>query len=427
VVLEARERVGGRLETTVVDGQALDLGGAWIGASHVRAKRLADSLGLETWLAEVNGVSVVCDEGQVRDSRRYQRDHPLATFDYRVASWRLDRLARTITPAAPWEVPNADVLDAKTVEEWLAESAHTERARRTLSGTIANIFSAEPGEVSLLHALFYLRSNGGLGPLLGSTGGAQERLVVGGAARLADGLAESLGEAIELGAAVHAVTDRDNRVVLDADRITVEATSAIIAIPPYLAADIAFDPGLPASRVQLMHSLARGDVIRAVSVYDTAFWREDGLAGEIWGPELPCSFTHDMSPPDGRPGVLATFFVGERARRIRALTPPERRVQTLDALARCLGPGAACPLAHHERDWRRDPWTGGGYSASLGPGMWSRNGSELRRSVGRIAWAGTETATEHAGYAEGALQSGERAAGEVLALVRDGDPLGLHA
>ena len=69
-----------------------------------------------------------------------------------------------------------------------------------------------------------------------------------------------------------------------------------------------------------------------------------------------------------------------------------------------------------ERDWGSDEWTRGGYCASMTPGLWSRYGSALRDPVGRLAWAGTETATEHAGYMEGALQSGERAASEALAL-----------
>ena len=69
-----------------------------------------------------------------------------------------------------------------------------------------------------------------------------------------------------------------------------------------------------------------------------------------------------------------------------------------------------------ERDWGSDEWTRGGYCSSMTPGLWSRYGSALRDPVGRLTWAGTETATEHTGYMEGALQSGERAASEALAL-----------
>lgn len=419
IVLEARDRVGGRLETTVLEGHPVDLGGAWIGAAHTRAQRLTDALGLETWRGETGGVSVVSDDGEVRDSRRYHRNHPLATLDYRAAAWRLDRLARTISPAAPWTAPDAQKLDARTLGDWIAEATHTERARRTLNGTVANIFSAEPYDVSLLHGLFYLRSGGGLRALVGSSGGAQERLVVGGAARLADGLAERLEGATELCAPVHAVHEREGQVRVDADRLSVEATAAIIAIPPQIAADIAFAPSLSAGRLRAMQTVARGDVVRAVSLYGAAFWRDAGLAGEVWGSDLPWSFTHDMSPPGGRPGVIATFFVGDRAQRIRPLTAAERRARTLDTLARCLGPDAGRPQGYCERDWGVDPWTQGGYCASLRPGMWSSQREELRRPTGRIIWAGTETAIEHAGYVEGALESGDRAADEALALATD--------
>jgi monoamine oxidase len=159
-----------------------------------------------------------------------------------------------------------------------------------------------------------------------------------------------------------------------------------------------------------------GDAFRVAGVYETAFWRDDGLAGEAWGPQVPFSFTHDVSPPGGEPGVLATFFVGARAARIRELPEDERREVTLAALTKCFGPRAGEPLAYYERDWGSEEWTRGGYCASMSPGLWSKYGGTVRDPVGRLLWAGTETATEYAGYMEGALQSGERAANEALAL-----------
>jgi monoamine oxidase len=203
---------------------------------------------------------------------------------------------------------------------------------------------------------------------------------------------------------------------VEADSVVVEAAVAVLALPPALAALIEYEPGLPADRADLLRRMAPGDAIRVAAVYETAFWRDAGLVGEAWGATLPFSFTHDVSPASGDPGVLAAFFVGERARRIRELPADRRRSVTLDALAGCFGRAAAHPLVYYERDWGSEQWTRGGYCASMPPGLWSRYGSALRDPVGRLLWAGTETATDHAGYMEGALQSGERAAGEALAL-----------
>jgi monoamine oxidase len=70
----------------------------------------------------------------------------------------------------------------------------------------------------------------------------------------------------------------------------------------------------------------------------------------------------------------------------------------------------------YERDWATEEWTRGAYCGYMPPGVWTSYGHALRAPVGPIAWAGTETAVEHMGYMEGAIESGERAAAEVLAM-----------
>jgi len=416
VVVEARSRLGGRVETVHHEGYALDLGGSWIGTDHVRACALVRELGLDTWPCHSEGATIVRDDGRRLDDRRYSIRHPLATVDYRLASRRLDRMAHRISPLAPWAADAASALDSRSLEDWLRRATRTERSRTTLRRTAANIFSAEPSDVSLLHALFYIRSSGGLGPMLATTGGAQELLVRGGAEQLAAGMARGLEGSLELDAPVRRIVHDASGVRVETDSVTVEGAAAVVAVPPAITAQIQFEPDLTADRAEVLRRMSPGDAVRMADVYDTAFWRDDGLTGEAWGPKLPFSFTHDVSAPGGSPGVLATFFVGERARRIRELPAERRREVALSALADCFGDHAAHPRAHVERDWGSDEWTRGGYCASMTPGLWSRYGSALRDPVGRLAWAGTETATEHAGYMEGALQSGERAASEALAL-----------
>lgn len=417
VVVEARTRLGGRVETVHHEGYALDLGGSWIGTDHVRARTLVRELGLDTWPCHSDGATIVRDDGSRLDDRRYSILHPLATIDYRLASRRLDRMAQRVSPMAPWTADGASELDGRSLEDWLRRATRTERSRTTLRRTAANIFSSEPSEISLLHALFYIRSSGGLGPMLATAGGAQELLVRGGAEQLAAGMARGLEGSLELGAPVRRIVHGTSGVRVEADALTVEAAAAVVAVPPGTAERIEFEPELPADRSEVLRRMSPGDAVRMADVYDKAFWRDEGLTGEAWGPKLPFSFTHDVSSPGGAPGVLATFFVGERARPIRELSPERRREVALAALVDCFGDRAARPRAHVERDWGSDEWTRGGYCSSMTPGLWSRYGSALRDPVGRLTWAGTETATEHAGYMEGALQSGERAASEALALV----------
>jgi monoamine oxidase len=413
LVLEARpDRVGGRLESATHAGHAVDLGGAWIGADHGRAAALARELGVATWSAHAEGEPVVIHAGRRMGLRGYKLRHLAATLDGRRASRRLDRLAASIDPAAPWESPAAGELDSQTLESWLAAATRLGRAHATLRGTLTNLLGTEPNAVSLLHALFYLRASGGVQAMLE---GAQASLVEGGAQGLAGRLAERLGDAVVLGAPVGRIEHGTSGVRVHAGPLVVEAGAAVVALAPALAGGIAYDPAMPVERDRVATSMPHGDVTKTVVLYETAFWRESGLSGEAWGDELPFSFSYDMSTLDARPGVLTLFLVGERAHRHRALRPGVRRDTVIKALECCFGPRAARPLASFERDWAAEEWTRGAYCGYMPPGVWTRYGHALRAPVGPIAWAGSETAVEHTGYMEGAIESGERAAAEVLA------------
>jgi monoamine oxidase len=412
-VLEARrDRVGGRVESAWYEGRAVDLGGAWIGADHSRAEALAEELGVATWPAYAGGEPVVIQDGRRRGSRGHKLRHAAATLEARRAARRLEQLSATVDPRAPWAVEAAAKFDAETLGSWLACEVRLERARATLSGTLTNLLGIEPHAVSLLHALFYFRASGGIAAMLA---GAQATLVEGGAQALAGRLAERLGDAVVLGAPVARIEHGEGGVRAHFAGGTVEAGAAVVAVAPALAGRIAYEPALPVERDRLMSAMPHGDVTKTVLVYERAFWRDGGLSGEAWGDELPFSFSYDMSSPDGDPGVLTLFFVGDRARRNRALGVPARRAAVIEALERCFGPEAARPDAIFERDWAAEPWTRGAYSAYMPPGVWTRYGHALRAPLGPIAWAGSETAVEHAGYMEGAIESGERAAAEVLA------------
>jgi monoamine oxidase len=417
IVLEARpDRVGGRLESATHSGHSVDLGGAWIGAAHTRAAALARDLGIPTWPTHAAGQPVVIHRGKRMRGRGYKLRHLLATLDARRVGRRLERLTSTVDTEAPWSTPGAEQLDAQTLGSWLAAATRLRRSHATVAGTLTNLIGTEPGAVSLLHALFYLRSSGGMHAMLGDEGGAQQGLVYGGAQALAAGLAERLPyDALELGAPACRIVHGPAGVSVQSVALTVDAGAAIVALAPALAGRIAYSPALPSDRDRLTSAMPHGDVTKAVMLYDSAFWREDGLSGEAWGEQLPFSFSYDMSAPDGRPGVLTLFFVGERARRFRSLTAAGRRAALMSALECCFGPRATSPIACFERDWAAEEWTRGAYGGYMPPGVWTRYGSALRAPIEPLYWAGSETAVEHAGYMEGAIESGERTAAEVLA------------
>jgi monoamine oxidase len=411
LVVEARERVGGRVETVESHGHAIDLGGSWIGAEHQRARRLAGDLGLRLTRSYDEGRAVELD-GRGRGARLRRLPEQV---NRRVVYRRLDQIARRVPVDAPWSSPRAAALDSRTLAAWLRRVTPPRAgARRAVGGTMTNVLAADPAEVSLLHALFYLHSNRGLEQLLGTEGGAQQDMVAGGAQSIADRIAQTLDGALALGAPVRRVEHSDG-VRVECDGLRVDARAAVVSLPPLLGADIAWSPALPAARDELSRRMPHGDVVKVAAVYEEAFWRTGGLSGEAWGYDLPFDFTHDVSAEGGAPGVIATFYVGERALRLRDLTPDARRAASLAGLEHCFGPRAAHPLAVLERDWGAEQWSRGGYGGYMTPGGWTGPGRALRAPVGPISWAGSETASEFAGYIEGAVESGERAANEALA------------
>jgi monoamine oxidase len=252
------------------------------------------------------------------------------------------------------------------------------------------------------------------GVVVGVTGAAQQDRVVGGTELLATRMAEALDDAVHLRAPVRAITHTDDNVTVVADAMRITARRVIVAVPPVLAGRIAYDPPMPALRDQLTQRMPAGSVIKFNVEYETPFWRADGLSGQAAGDIGPVKFTFDNSPPDGSAGVLVCFLEGADARRFGARTTEERRDAVMGSLVAFYGDRAANSVDFVELDWSAEEWTRGCYGAHLAPGVWTQFGPALRAPVGRIHWAGTETAPVWAGYMDGALTSGERAAAEVL-------------
>jgi monoamine oxidase len=410
VVLEARpNRVGGRLETVdLLDGYAADVGGSWVGADHLSSRILLGELGLQTFRTYDRGERVVV-RALPRGRRGLGRRVTVRTVDGAIA--RFDRLCKDLPSGALWSSPSTRALHSTDLESWLRRSSRLPRSRAVLRDMLVNVLGDEPREQSLLHALWYVQSGGGLAAMVGTAGGAQQDLVAGGAQGIADALAERLGDALELGAPARSIDLSGTRVRVVSDSLDVDADTAVLALSPALAGRIEFTPGQPPMPHRALRS---GDAIKCIAVYESPFWRSEGLSGMAWGDALPFSFTRDVSPATDGPGVMAVFFVGDRARRVRALPAPNRGAALRDALSRCFGPQAAAPLELVTRDWTADPWSLGGYGSILSPGEPVAPVAAPGGPSDRVVLAGTESAAEHHGYIEGAVRAGDQAAVAVL-------------
>ena len=419
VVLEARDRVGGRVHgRTLADGETVvEVGGQWIGPGQHRMSRLSAELGLETFPTYNDGENLLrFGDAQARYRGAIPKISPLSLVDMGQAQLRLDRLARQVPLETPWTAKHAKAWDATTFATWIKRNAQTAKARSLLRLYAQAVFAAEPQDFSLLHALYYTHSGGGVDALAGVVDGAQQDRYVGGSQLVPLRMAEELGDdVVRLGTPVRRIEQRNDVVTVLADGLLVTAKHAIVAIPPVLAGRITYDPPLPAYRDQLTQRVPAGSVIKCNVVYDSPFWRADGLTGQATGDEGPVGVVFDNSPPSGSPGVLLAFLEGAHARHLSPASLDERRAAVVGSLVRFFGPRAADFSEYVELDWSQEEWTRGCYGAHFPCGVWTQYGPALREPVGRIHWAGAETATIWSGYMDGALQSGARAATEVLA------------
>lgn len=416
VVLEARERVGGRvLGQPIGDGDVIDLGGEYYGPLGHKIERLARSVGVEPAMVHDEGQKITELGDRVhRYSGFLPKVGPAALLDCAQAVWRFERMARQVPPEAPWTAPKAREWDSQTLWSWVRRNFRTRAGREIFEMATEAIWCGSSADFSLLHALFYAHSYGSFEYLGSVRRGSQERRFATGAQSIAERLADGLGDRVALAAPVRDIGHGGAAVTVSGSGFAVAARRAIVALPPVMAARISYDPPLPGNRDQLTQRIPPGAVIKYVAVYERPFWRDQGLSGQATSARGPVRVVFDASPQGGSRGVLGGFASGQPARELGTMAEHGRREAVLDSLGRMFGDRARRPEQFHEKDWTADPWSRGCYNGLAGTGALTSLGSALREPVGRIHWAGSETAVHANGSLGGAVDAGERAAREAL-------------
>lgn len=424
LVTEARERVGGRiLNHHLATGGTIEAGGAFIGPTQTHIKALADDLGIETFDEYVTGKNVYISSllGRSTYTGTVPPD-PTILLDAALLQMRLNAYAAQLDVAAPWAHPRAAEWDKVTLGTWIRRNTlNSWGINNLLRSWTQPGFGADPDELSLLFVLHYIacsgdESNPGTFERNSDTiDGAQESRFVGGSGRIPIALARRLGDWVALAAPVSRIEHVDGRVRVHTARGRVSARRVIVAASPEQVLDIDFSPGMPAGRRTLLERSEMGRLMKADAVYDTPFWRADGLTGFGIADRGAVRVAFDNHASDTGHGILLAFVGGSTHDQYAALPLAERRRAILEGFAKMFGDRALRPIEYTEQDWTKERWTGGGPTAIHGTGVLSTYGRWLRTPYGRVHWAGTETSTYWTGYMDGAVRAGERAAAEVLA------------
>ncbi|WP_244632842.1 NAD(P)/FAD-dependent oxidoreductase [Aeromicrobium sp. CFBP 8757] len=416
VVLEARDRVGGRLWTDEVDGVDLELGGQWVSPDQEELLRTIDELGLETFSRYREGESVYI--GITGERRTFEGEQVPVSPEVEKEMTRLtellDSLAEQMDPARPWEAPYADELDRQTFAAWLEAGSDEPEARDNIAMFIAQAMLTKPAHnFSALQAVHMAASAGSFTHLVDSEFILDKR-VVGGLQSVPLALAERLGDAVRPGHDVERVRWSDDGVEVVAGDVVVSGRHLVLAVPPTVVSRIRFDPPLPTEQREAHQHQSFGQVIKLHITYPTPFWRDAGLSGTVFSPYELVHEAYDNTNHGDTRGTLVGFVSDERADGVLRLSPEERRGAILASLAAYYGDQALEPSSYFESDWTSEELGQGAYASSFDLGGLTRFGARLREQVGPIQIGSSDVAGLGFQHVDGALRVGAEMAHHII-------------
>jgi len=416
LVLESRERVGGRLWTDEVDGVDLEIGGQWVSPDQDALLAMLDELGLETFERHREGESIYVG---LDGERRTFTGEVLPVADTVEAEMNrltslLDELSAQMDPARPWDMPGADELDQLTFLGWLEQNCAEQEARDNIAMFIAQAMLTKPAHTfSALQAVHMAASAGSFSNLVDSEFILDKR-VIGGLQQVPLRLAERLGSAVRTGRDVEKVVWTDGGVTVSSGDLTVTARHLVLAIPPTAVTRVRFEPPLPSIQRETRQHQSFGQVIKVHATYETPFWRDAGLSGTAFSPYEVVHEAYDNTNHDEPRGTLVGFVSDVQADAVLRLPAAERRGVILSSLSTYFGPQAAAPLTYFESDWTSEELGSGAYGSSFDVGGLTRFGPRLREPVGPIQIGSSDVAGLGFQHVDGALRVGaELAAGIV--------------
>jgi putrescine oxidase len=420
LVLEARDRVGGRLLTethTQQDTADFEVGGQWVSPDQSALLGLIDELGLETFPRFREGDSLYV--GRSGGPRRFTDDLPVgettvAAIDQLTKT--LDGLAAEMDPDRPWEHPDAEALDRVSFRAWLEQRCDDAEARDNVELYVGPAMLTKPAHsFSALQAVLMAASAGSFSNLVDADF-ILDRRVAGGLASVPRELAARLGDRVHLDADVTLVEWTDGCAVVHVGDETHVARRVVLAVPPTVVRRIRFSPELPAEHRMAREHQSFGLVVKVQVAYPTPFWREQGLSGTGFAPYELVHEVYDNTPEGEERGFLVGFVSDLAADEVGRLSADERRARILGSLAAYFGDQAREPLVYVESDWQHQELTGGAYGTSFDLGGLTRYGAVLREPVGALEFGSSDVAGLGFQHVDGAIRVG----GEIAARILEG-------
>ncbi|RNA27769.1 putative flavin-containing monoamine oxidase A [Brachionus plicatilis] len=451
LVIEGKDRLGGRTQSADLkcseDGQKSkwDLGGQWVTDTQTHITKLLVELDLETYPQHIEGKKILETNGKMVN---YNSSIPsvsiLSLIDLQMGSMKISSNAKKISTIDPFENLNlASRLDSGNLDEFLLSKSFSSKSRSLLDPAIRTIFGVEASQINALFGLMYIKSGGGsLESLaLSDKGCAQEKKVKGGTQQISERLAQIIKNneknKILLNTVLIEIKQDKEKICVMAKNlsgpISFECKKVISSIPINQYVHIDFDPELPIYKRHVFQFCQMGNLIKFIVTYSKPFWREKGFSGEVvsdgsvlWSKEWsniegveipksgPIACVFDGTNDQGQ-AALVGFIGAKMAVEWTDQKDELRKQEVIEALVRYFGQEARNYLEYVEKIWAKEKFAGGCPTCNLSSsGVMQNYARAVREPFMNIHFCGTESATVWQGYMDGAIQSGERAANEVL-------------
>jgi len=390
LVVEARERVGGRTEAHRNGlGEVTDTGGQFICDDMPEVMKLARANGKALVETHVEGRFVSMPPRPQNDiERAYGKGLAIR-----------DRM-NAIDPADP-------ALAGLSVEAWLGALDEDEDAKTVFRSMIEGLWCLPLDQVPMWYLVSNDRRITNEVPELQYF--LRETLQ-----GLAEDMAAGLGHRLRLGEPVRSITHGGSGITAATDRGTIEARTVLVAVPPVMASRIGFSPALPDGVANALQAWRSGAVIKIRLRYASPFWRAAGLSGMVMWRNATGLFACDSSADDAH-AAITVFIGGPLAQSWNAWPEETLRAEIIGRVAAALGEEALSPLDVSVRNWVDDPWSGGAYSDII-VDMGATDAEDmLRQGTPLIHFACSELSPSFPGYVEGAIIAGRAAAQRILA------------
>ncbi len=399
IVLEARQRVGGRVLSfnDIIPGKVVEGGGELVGSNHPTWVAYAKKFGLS--FNDVTEDESLASPIILGGKRLTDKDAKPLWREMDAAFKSMNRDAAAIDPDQPWLSPNARRLDARSTAQWIRALPVSPLCQRAMTAEL----TADNGNPTTRQSY--------LGNLTQVKGGGLEKYWTesevyrcrGGNARLARKLAATLGERLRVGTPVREVRIVGERVtVRDAADRVYEADDVVLAIPPSTWHNIRFSPSLPRALKPQM-----GINVKYLARVKGRFWKKRGLSPDSVTDGM-ISMTWDGTDDQGSDAagaVLNSFSGGPPAERARQRWAQQKDAAFVEAFGEIYPEFPQNFLGGRFMDWPSELWTGAGYSFPA-PKQVTTVGPILHAGLGRLHFAGEHACYKFVGYMEGALNSG---------------------